>query len=128
MSKKNCGTCIKNDRKHSAEDCLECRKANEKMNKGLEALNKIAIRVGRLKLDLNGEMYNSLEDMYEPYKTIEKELKALEIIKKKCVDVVGLVRRDFDDVEDYNYYVQEWQKLTQEEFDLLKEVFSNEQV
>lgn len=50
------------------------------MNKGLEALSKIAKRIGTLKVDNNGEMYNSLGDMYEPYKTIEKELKRLEAI------------------------------------------------
>lgn len=39
--KKDCKTCIKNDRKHSAADCLECINANKKMNNRLSALKRI---------------------------------------------------------------------------------------
>ena len=61
---------------------------------------------------------------------IEKELKALEIIKKKNVDVFFL-RNNCDTVEEYNkeinnntmhYCYGNCRELTQEKFDLLKEV------
>lgn len=51
------------------------------MSKSLESLSKIAKRIGKLKVDENGNMYNSLEDMYEPYKDIEKVLHAFEVLK-----------------------------------------------
>ena len=101
------------------------------MSKGLKALSKIAKRIGTLKVDENGEMYNSLEDMYEPYQTIEKELKALEIIKKKNVSLV-LVKVSKDEAEyNYNLYhdceLNEYEKeKLNGEFKLLKEVLWNE--
>ena len=52
---------------------------------------------------------------------MNKKLKALEIVKKKLVNVwcVSMVS-----LEEYNnkFVNQEWRKLTQEEYDLLKEV------
>ena len=61
---------------------------------------------------------------------IEKELKALEIIKKKSVWGKNLVN-EVKTSEDYtkyamNYGILHWSCLTQEEFDLLKEVFEND--
>lgn len=61
---------------------------------------------------------------------IEKELKALEIIKKKEVDSQYLIRlwttsekSDKDILWKFNWYIRlEENKLTQEEYDLLKEV------
>lgn len=92
--------------------------------KGLEALKKFAHRLGEAKVDENYDIYCSLGDMYEPYKTIEKELKALDIIKKMfdnklCKlttfsnDKYGILIR-LGGCEDYLY-------ITQEEHDLLKE-------
>ena len=57
------------------------------------------------------------------FEVIEKSLKALEIIKEKAVDVYIL----FDlGLEEYNKYVLKrygtYYQLTQEEFNLLKEV------
>ena len=50
-----------------------------------------------------------------------KELKALEIIKKKKVNVFWLFNSK--DVDEYNSaFYQEWRYLTQKEYDLLKEV------
>ena len=49
---------------------------------------------------------------------IEKELKALEIIKEKEVDIKAF--NDLQDLQDYNYYCSP--ELTQEEYNLLKEV------
>ena len=52
------------------------------------------------------------------YYIIEKELKALEIIKEKEVDIKAF--NDLQDLQDYNYYCSP--ELTQEEYNLLKEV------
>ena len=49
---------------------------------------------------------------------IEKELKALEIIKEKEVDIKAF--NDLQDLQDYNYYCSP--ELTHEEYNLLKEV------
>ena len=55
-----------------------------------------------------------------------KELKALEIIKKKRVDIVGVLIYAFEEdngCEFYNSYISnEENKITQEEYDLLKEM------
>ena len=55
--------------------------------------------------------------------TIEKELKALEVIKKKGVLVNGLIKSKY--LGEYNTlcnYYQMSELLTQEQYDLLKEV------
>lgn len=61
------------------------------------------------------------------YQIIEKSLKALEIIKEKEVDIHNLLISET--VEQYNSYTH-WLgykgNLTQEEYDLLKEVLKNE--
>lgn len=64
-------------------------------------------------------------DIYkqQPNKSIiEKELKALEIIKEKFVNVTILI--GCDSLEEYNKHPLTMRKgrLTQEEYDLLKEV------
>ena len=51
---------------------------------------------------------------------IAKQLKALEIIKKKWVNV--LYFRGSSSLEEYNSHHATWHKLIQEEYDLLKEV------
>lgn len=73
------------------------------MSKELEALNKIAYRYG----------YD------ENIKIIEKSLKALEIIKNKQVNVFLLHSVD---LETYNDMIADNRYLTQEEFNVLKEV------
>lgn len=58
-----------------------------------------------------------------PYKCeqVEKSLKALEIIKEKYVNVDLL--SDVDSLEEYNSEIMwSYQRLTEEEFNLLKEV------
>ena len=79
---------------------------------GLEALNKIQHDFGQLK---GQELVNC-------YEVIEKSLKALEIIKEKEVNMQ--VFNQCEDVETYNkvYIKQKDRQLTQEEFNLLKEV------
>ena len=88
------------------------------MSKGLEALKYFS-----------SEIKCWYPDIVEYKKTIEKELKALEIIKKKEVNVNTLINRiigAIEPLEFYNEKVSENLKLTQEEFDLLKEVVRNE--
>lgn len=52
--------------------------------------------------------------------SIEKKLKALEIVKNKRVDVGCLLKSK--DLEDYNFFRYGKWRLTQEEYDLLKKV------
>ena len=52
---------------------------------------------------------------------VEKELKALEIIKEKEVNVYDF--KEYESKYEYNKHTkEEFQELTQEEYDLLKEV------
>ena len=72
------------------------------------------------------------------YETIEKELKALEILKEKRVNigcfyhVVFVLKKDYESCKlnnnniMYNICDTEKEFLTQEEFDSLKEVFCND--
>lgn len=57
----------------------------------------------------------------------EKELKAFEIIKKKKVNVIRLFTNGFD-IDLYHSNLRDELKLTQEEFELLKEVFKDEKI
>ena len=81
--------------------------------KGLEALQDLYARLS-VKSDIS-ELDIPLEDYY----TIEKELKALEIIKNKELNIYFVKRMS---LEDFNFCCQYQQQLTQEEYDLLKEV------
>lgn len=58
---------------------------------------------------------------YALYNQIEKELKALEIIKNNEVDIKAF--NDLENMEEYNYYCTP--PLNQEEYDLLKETLCN---
>ena len=88
------------------------------MSKGLEALKSIT------------ECAPWSDQGLEKLATIEKELKALEIIKNKVIDITYLFRlwktsemNDFDILYKFNWYIRlEENKLTVEEYDLLKEV------
>ena len=86
------------------------------MTKGLEALEKLKNRpclsTDWSKKEINYD-YNK-----EEYDAIEKELKALEIIKEKKVNVKWLLNSYSCD--DYNNWYDI--HLTEEEYDLLKEV------
>ena len=87
------------------------------MSKGLEALKEIGMNYARVfKARENGK-----KQFVHDYLIIEKELKALEIIKDKRVNVEWLLKcfKDYD-LETYNTY--QTKPLTQEEYDLLKEV------
>ena len=84
------------------------------MSKGLEAL-KVIYELE----DLQG----GRDAFWESYRIIEKELKALEIIKGKEVNVFIFLHSA--DLETYNDMVEDNRKLTQEEFNILKEVLKD---
>ena len=85
------------------------------MAKGLEALE-------RLKNTLLAEGY--WQDILQDVFIIEKELKALEIIKSKEINIHALLLhlKRFDSPNGYNALVGAKYQITQEEYDLLKEV------
>ena len=105
------------------------------MSKGLEALDHI--RLYRIELKKGYAQYIDLRAcLPNEWKVIEKELKALEIIKEKKIDSRLFTDGDFDD---YDHYLERmrtwnccdsnkelfekcWGILAEEEFDLLKEV------
>ena len=98
------------------------------MSKGLEALNDI-ISVDKEALKLAGKSNDTILHrrwLNEKAAIIEKELKALEIIKKKQVNVGVLIHHITDKhllgLESYNFM---WggtpeRQLTPEEYDILK--------
>lgn len=93
------------------------------MDKGLEALKEFRLLVANYE---DKWSKNTTKHFIKCADTIEKELKALEIIKEKNVDVIYL-HYECNCLEDYNEYNQtcELDKdeyLTQEEYNLLKEV------
>ena len=86
------------------------------MSKGLEALKELTN-------ELLGHTALLTDDDVKAKETIiEKELKALEVIKNKKVNVFLLI--NCDSLEEYNSqtYVYPQRQLTQEEYNLLKEV------
>ena len=78
------------------------------MAKGLEALQEIKIKPF------------SWEKLKDSLDIIEKELKALEIIKEKEVNIFIFLHSG--DLETYNDMVEDNRMLIQEEYELLKEV------
>ena len=70
----------------------------------------------------NIKHYDSRVGLHEnDYTILEKSLKALEIIKKKSVDVYYFTKQ-IPTLERYNLYIEnEDRKLTLDEYDLLKE-------
>ena len=99
---------------------------------GLEALEKIGSIVLDKTQDENyGKITFRIKHLYSKYyEVIEKELKALEIIKEKEIDVKDIT----ETTDDYDLYVAYCEGkgyakefiCTQEEFDLLKEVLEDE--
>lgn len=84
--------------------------------KGLEAFLELT------KLDLGKPLRNAgNEEIYKKMSLVKKELKALEIIVAKCVDMYRLAVAD--NVVSYNKWIEfdeYW--LTEEEFNLIKEM------
>ena len=84
------------------------------MSKGQKALDEIKW----YHIDSDGTV--------ERCEIIEKELKALEIIKRTSVNPIHIqYSKDYNDFQNNIVYAYE-RVLTKEEFDLLKEVFDNE--
>ena len=110
------------------------------MSKGLEALHHP--RIKSEKVDISAEGKHDIAYMFfddtKQYTAIEKELKAFDIIKNKGVNVGNFkdMLEDWKDITFENYiryrvengyelqndYDFETKPLTEEEFDLLKEV------
>lgn len=87
------------------------------MNKGLEALKDMC--------DINSPYI--IDKIKQDYLTIEKELKALEILRHKTLisfhDIkVNENLKEFNDYIERAYGYKSPHRLTQEEYDLLKEV------
>lgn len=94
------------------------------MSKGLETLKEIGEETIKVNC-LAGWVEETVKEAYgKRFDGIEKELKALEIIDKKNVNV-GCLKRS-ESAGSYNYKMDEsrdkCKSLTQDEFDLLKEV------
>ena len=77
----------------------------------LEAFNKI-----------KNDSYKTYEEECFCYEIVGKSLKALEIIKEKRCDIYLLMECERLEHYNENDYLSSDQALTQEEFDLLKEV------
>lgn len=86
------------------------------MSKELEALE--SIKQAHYFVDFELDVKVS-EDYKKELDIIEKSLKALEIIKNKELNIYFIKRLS---LEDFNFQCRYDQQLTQEEYDLLKEV------
>lgn len=89
--------------------------------KGLEALHHPRIELAMIDISAEGKHGIGYMPFFETkqYTTVEKELKALEIIKEKVsVDLL----EELNDDEPYWLDISCSTKLTKEEYDLLKEV------
>ena len=82
------------------------------MSKGLEALKTIRY--------IHDTECGKDESINKDFDTIEKELKVLEIIRYKRVEVKEFIVNNIT-LERYNY-LYSWKSLNQEEYNLLKEV------
>ena len=89
------------------------------MSKGLKALKVLVMS--------STTIFNTKEQIDESIKIIEKELKALEIITKKVL-VLPFLRLHLSlyDLKHYNKAMDKTHKLSQEEYDLLKEILADE--
>ncbi len=107
------------------------------MSKGLEALENIkrdmeyVTRLDFVKPIVRGEVQQELYKIYHretpELDTIEKELKALDVIKYKQVNVYSFIQRKPKTFEEYQDIDDEIEQLSEvslsmEEYDLLKEV------
>ena len=86
--------------------------------------NKITPKEALRKLEMSAvcDKNMTIEQAEELREIIERELKALEISTKKRVNFI--IFCGCDTLEEYNKHPLSWWKLTQEEYDLLKEVLS----
>ena len=85
------------------------------MSKGLEAFEDIKTVMKKL--------FGGVEHCEKALDTIEKEIKALEIIKRKNVHIYTFMYYAKDNTyEEFNMLLDYMFDLTQEEYELLKEV------
>jgi hypothetical protein len=96
------------------------------MSKGLEKLYRLetAFPLNNRGQSVYREYTNSITPYYEDFNVVEKELKALEIIRNKFV-MTGYILSGCP-LKEYNSCIKKQQQLTQEEYDLLKEVLLND--
>lgn len=104
------------------------------MSKGLEALERIGKRKYKTTVaNITGFETISIsvkQDNRKDYNIIEKELKALDIIKNKQIDIwqlrqymsFNLIMTKKEQLNEYNKRHATFLHLTQEEYDLLKEI------
>ena len=93
---------------------------NENIREHIE--RQIRICKDMKQLDVDIVIKNNAERHLDFYETIDKEHKALEIIKEKDVNPIDI--RCCETVEQYNVKENGFIRLTKEEFNLLKEVLS----
>lgn len=96
------------------------------MTKGLKALDRLEQTArwccGELAVTVEALNRGIFKEDAEAVETIRRELKALEIINKKGINIQEL--KHCYSVDEYNICKGDTNKsLTQEEYDLLKEVF-----
>lgn len=97
------------------------------MNKGLDALKELLeiLDYYKDKAQRNFQTIRIFSELPNYIKEIETELKALEIIKKKKVNVHLLVDKEYcPDLDHYNCYA--FDNLSKEEYQHLKEVLCND--
>ena len=94
------------------------------MNKIEEALNNLYVNISLI----NNETIR--DKSFEDLEVIRKELKALEIIKTKNVDIIELKMslsvKQYNNAISFKISYKKEYELIQEEFDLLKEVLEDE--
>lgn len=98
------------------------------MSNGLEYINIIKSTLEEIAFNNNEVRVD--DSIYDKFDVVENELKALEVIKKKCIynDNIHYVKVS----DNYNEYlwvkdkIEEQYLLTKDEFYLLKEVLSYE--
>ena len=100
---------------------LELKAIKEaKPSKALECLHKVASKVELADCDDYWEVRNAYAKVEQALLKAEKLEKAWEIVVKKHVAIFWI--KESKSVDDYNYGTGEAMKLTQQEFELLKEV------
>ncbi|MBR3889480.1 hypothetical protein IKJ53_03105 [bacterium] len=87
------------------------------MSKGLEALNSLIETMPFAFLESN-----TMKDL----KIIEKELKALEIIKPFLNEIIGINKYDEDFFECFIQIGNKRKSIPKEKYDLLKEILNND--
>lgn len=111
-------------KRHFFEQRQHLNKRLDIIETALKVLEQLQIIIGAKKIEdlpkVALETENACYSNSHILKKAENKLKALEIIKEKEVNVFIFLHSG--DLETYNDIVEDNRKLTQEEYDLLKEV------